>query len=130
VPCRFLRFPAFRVVFDRFRVNVPNGSISERPGSRLLNNDPDDAAVSVIVRISSQEKDETAQLLRRLTHLPSDGTISTQAPDIARRSQAEPQPKERGQPCPREPFPRPGTRGQGCPRSWKTFAARLLVMVS
>jgi hypothetical protein len=35
-----------------------------------------------------------------------------------------PQPKERGQPCPRVPTRLRATRGQGCPRSSKIFAAR------
>jgi hypothetical protein len=44
--------------------------------------------------------------------------------ETQRHSAAEPQPTERGQPCPqvaREPV---ATRGQGCPRSAKIFAAR------
>jgi len=34
-----------------------------------------------------------------------------------RRNAAEPQPKERGRPCPRVAWAQPETRGQGCPRS-------------
>jgi prepilin-type N-terminal cleavage/methylation domain-containing protein/prepilin-type processing-associated H-X9-DG protein len=41
-------------------------------------------------------------------------------------SRKKAQPKERGQLCPRKPFPSPETRGQGCPRSgnWFTFSTR------
>jgi len=38
---------------------------------------------------------------------------------------AEPQPKERGQPCPREGNDEEETRGQGCPRCQKILAAHV-----
>jgi len=39
-----------------------------------------------------------------------------------RLNAAKPQPKERGQLCPRVPIPMPASGGQGCPHSLKIFA--------